>query len=143
MPRKILPRIAEVSAGKKPCTLRIRWQRGGWNTVDLSPVVEKFRIYAPLRRSPALFRRARVGEHGTDILWSDKLDISADTLWRLAQEQTGKAMTADAFRNWRTRKEYTLDEAAVALGISRRMTAYYDHGDKPIPRVVALATQAL
>jgi hypothetical protein len=36
-----------------------------------------------------------------------------------------------------------LDEAAKALGISRRMVAYYDHGEKPIPRVVALAARAL
>jgi hypothetical protein len=143
MPRKLLPRIAGISAGTKPYTLRIRWERGGRNTVDVSLLIEKFRIYAPLRRSAALFRRVRVGDYGTDIVWPNQLDMSADTLWRLAQEQTGKTMTADAFRSWRARKEFTLDDAASALGISRRMAAYYDHGDKPIPRVVALATQAL
>jgi transcriptional regulator with XRE-family HTH domain len=52
-------------------------------------------------------------------------------------------MTAEAFRQWRQQKSYTLDDAAAALGISRRMIAYYDHGDRPVPRVVALATQAL
>ena len=36
-----------------------------------------------------------------------------------------------------------MEQTAVALGISRRMVAYYDHGEKPIPRVVALATLAL
>lgn len=41
------------------------------------------------------------------------------------------------------RKAYTLDEAARALGLSRRMVAYYEKGDRPIPRVVALATRAL
>ena len=69
--------------------------------------------------------------------------MPADTLWRLAQEQSGIMMTAEAFHDWRKRKAYTLDDAAAALGISRRMVAYYDHGDKPIPRVVALATLAL
>jgi transcriptional regulator with XRE-family HTH domain len=69
--------------------------------------------------------------------------MAADTLWRLAQEQSGATMTAEAFRSWRHRKAYTLDEAAKALGISRRMVAYYDQGDKPIPRVVALAARAL
>ncbi|MGA3210058.1 MAG: hypothetical protein ABSD20_02060 [Terriglobales bacterium] len=142
MPKRVLPRIAEVSAGKKPYTLRIQWERGGQNTVDVSSVIEKFSVYSALRRSPALFRRVRVGEYGTDIVWTDKLDMSSDTLWRLAQEQTGRTMTADAFRKWREQREYTLDDAASALGISRRMAAYYDHGDKPIPRVVALATQA-
>ena len=53
---------------------------------------------------------------------------------------SGATMTAEAFRDWRQHKSFTLDEAAEALGISRRMVAYYDRGDRPIPRVVALAT---
>ena len=143
MPKKILPHIVAVAAGTKPHTLLIRWERGGEDTVDVSAMLEKFRVYAPLRQDTALFRRVRVGEHGTDIVWSDELDMAADTLWRLAQEQSGVTMSAQAFRHWRQQKDYTLDDAASALGISRRMAAYYDHGDKPIPRVVALATQAL
>ena len=143
MPKKPLPRIVAVSAGERPNTLRIRWDRGGESLVDVSGLIETFRAYAPLRQSAELFRQVRVGEYGTDIVWSDELDMPADTLWRLAQEQSGATMTAEAFRNWRERKAYTLDEAAAALGISRRMVAYYDHGDKPIPRVVALATRAL
>ena len=143
MPKKILPRLVAVAAGKKPHTLRLRWEHGGADTVDVSALLEKFRVYAPLRRNAALFRRVRVGEHGTDIIWSDALDMSAETLWRLAQEQSGLTMSADDFQQWRHQKALTLDAAASALGISRRMAAYYDHGDKPIPRVVALATQAL
>ena len=143
MPKKPLPRIVTVSVGAQPNTLRIGWDRGGENLVDVSGLIETFRVYAPLRQSPALFRQVRVGEYGTDIVWSNNLDMSADTLWRLAQEQSGATMTAEAFRNWRTRKAYTLAAAAAALGLSRRIVAYYDHGDKPIPRVVALATRAL
>jgi len=52
-------------------------------------------------------------------------------------------MTPDAFRHWRGRKDYSLDEAARALGLSRRMVAYYEKGDRLIPRVVVLATRAL
>jgi hypothetical protein len=143
MPKKILPRIAAVSAGGKPHTLLIRWERGGEDMIDVSALLEKFLVYAPLRQNVALFRRVRVGEHGTDIVWSEELDMSADTLWRLAQEQSGVTMSAEDFQHWRQQKALTLDDAASALGISRRMAAYYDHGDKPIPRVVALATQAL
>lgn len=143
MPKKILPRIVAVSAGKRPHTLRIRWDHGGEHSVDVSALLEKFCVYAPLRQDAALFQRVRVGEHGTDIVWSDELDMSADTLWRLAREQAGVTMSAEDFRQWRQQKALTLDAAASALGISRRMAAYYDHGDKPIPRVVALATQAL
>lgn len=143
MPKKILPRIAAVTADKKPQTLRIRWDKGDESRVDVSGLIAAFRVYEPLRRSQDVFRRVRVGEHGTDIVWSDEIDMSADTLWRLAQEQSGMTMSPDAFRHWRERKAYTLDTAARALGVSRRMVAYYEQGAKPIPRVVALATRAL
>jgi DNA-binding XRE family transcriptional regulator len=143
MPRKILPRIIAVTPDEQPFTLRIRWDRGGESLVDVSGMIETFRAYEPLRRSPALFCEVRAGPHGTDVVWTDEIDMAADTLWRLAQEQAGTTMTADAFRRWRERKAYTLDEAAQALGISRRMVAYYEAGDRPIPRVVALATRAL
>jgi predicted transcriptional regulator len=84
-----------------------------------------------------------VGDLGTDIVWTDEIDMAADTIWRLAQEQTGFTMSADAFRHWRERNALTLDGAAQALGLSRRIIAYYEQGVKPIPRVVALATRAL
>ena len=143
IPKKTLPRILTVTTDKKPLTLRIRWDKGDESLVDVSGLVETFRVYKPLRHSPELFGRVRVGEHGTDIVWSDEIDMSADTLWRLAQEQAGITMSPDAFKHWRERKAYTLDTAARALGLSRRMVAYYEQGAKPIPRVVALATRAL
>jgi len=144
MPKRILPRIVEVAAdNKKPLTLHIRWDSGDESRVDVSGFIETFHVYKPLRRSQALFRRVGVGEHGTDVVWSDKIDMSADTLWRLTREQTGITMSPDAFRHWRERKAYTLDTAARALGVSRRMVAYYEKGERPIPRVVALATRAL
>ena len=143
MPKKPLPRIVTVSAGERPNTLLIGWGHGGESLIDVSGLIETFRAYIPLRQSAELFKQVRVGEYGTDVVWSDELDMPADTLWRLAQEQSGTTITAEAFHNWRERKAYTLDEAAVALGISRRMVAYYDHGEKPSPRVVALATLAL
>lgn len=143
MPKRTLPRITAVSAGERHLALRVRWDRGGESLIDVSGMVERFRVFAPLRRSRKLFRQARVGEYGADIVWTDAIDMSADTLWRLAQEQSGATMTAEAFRQWRKRKAYTLDEAARNLGISRRMVAYYEQGDRPIPRVVALATRGL
>jgi hypothetical protein len=142
MPKKTLPRIVAVTADKKPLTLFIHWDKGKESRVDVSGLVETFRVYEPLRQSPELFGRVRVGEHGTDVVWSDEIDMAADTLWRLAQEQAG-VMSPDAFKQWRERRAYTLDAAARALGLSRRMVAYYEQGAKPIPRVVVLATQAL
>jgi hypothetical protein len=83
----------------------------------------------------------RLGEHGTDVVWTDEIDMAADTLWRLAREQAGETITPADFRHWRQRNAYTLDEAARALGFSRE--PYYEKGDRPIPWVVALATRAL
>ncbi len=142
MPKKNLPRIVAVRADEKPLSLRIRWDTADESRVDVASLIETFHVYEPLRRSPTLFARVRVGEHGTDVVWSDEIDMSADTLWRLAQEQSGQTMSPDAFKRWRERKAYTLDAAARALGVSRRMVAYYEQGAKPIPRVVALATRA-
>jgi DNA-binding transcriptional regulator YiaG len=143
MPRRVLPRIVAVKPGDDPMTLHVHWDKGEENLIDVSGMIQSFRVFAPLRESPALFRRVRVGEHGTDVVWTNEIDMSADTLWRLAQEQSGATMTPDEFRHWRERKAYTLDEAARALGLSRRMVAYYEKGNRPIPRVVALATRGL
>lgn len=143
MPKRTLPRIAGVAPGKAPLTLRVCWQHGGESLVDVSGLVGAFRVYAPLREDRALFRQVRLGEHGTDVTWIDEIDIAADTLWRLAQEQSGETLTAEAFRAWRERKAYTLGGAARALGLSRRMVAYYERGEKPVPRTVTLATRAL
>ena len=143
MPKKTLPRMSAVVADRKPLTLRIQWKEGGESRVDVSGLVNTFRVYEPLRASPDLFRKVQLGEFGTDVVWNDVIDMAADTLWRLAQEQSGATMSSDAFRHWRERKGYTLDGAARALGLSRRMVAYYEQGAKPIPRVVALATRAL
>ena len=151
MPKRTLPRIADVAPGvepkgspdKAPLTLRVHWQHGGESLVDVSGLIGAFRVYAPLREDRALFQRVHVGEHGTDVAWTDEIDMAADTLWRLAREQSGETLTAEAFRAWRERKAYTLDGAARALGLSRRMVAYYEQGEKPIPRTVTLATRAL
>lgn len=89
MPKKTLPRIVAVTAGRKSSTLRIQWDRADESRVGVSGLIESFRVCEPLRRSPELFGGVRVGEHGTDVVWSDEIDMSADTLWRLAQQQAG------------------------------------------------------
>jgi len=93
MPRKALPRIAAVSPGDEPMTLRIRWDNGDESLVDVSGMIESSRVYVPLRQSLELFRQVRVGEHGTDVVWTNEIDMSADTLRWLAQDQAGAAMT--------------------------------------------------
>jgi len=50
-----------------------------------------------------LFGRVQVGDYGTDVCWPDEIDMAADTLWRLAQEQSGLTMSSDAFKHWPSR----------------------------------------
>ncbi len=142
MPKTTLPRIEAVEADED-YKLRVCWAHGVESLVDISGLIDAFRVYAPLRADPTLFEAVRVGEYGTHIVWTDEIDMAATTLWRLAQEQSGATLSAAEFRRWRERQTHTLDTAAKALGVSRRMVAYYDKGEKPIPRTVALATRAL
>ncbi|OAI30073.1 hypothetical protein A1351_23125, partial [Methylosinus sp. R-45379] len=144
MPRKAPPRIVAVKVdSRRPWALRLEWNNGASGRVDVSDHIGAYKLYQPLRQAPELFKSVRLGDLGTDIVWSDEIDMSADTLWRLAQEQAGATMSAGEFKIWRERRAYTLDTAARALGIGRRMISYYEQGEKPIPRVVALATRAL
>ena len=143
MPKKVIPRIETVEAGEEPCTLRIRWNNGEESMVDVSGLIETFRVFTPLRSDRGLFAAVKVGEYGAHIAWNDDMDMAASTLWRLAQEQSGATMTAEAFRRWRESRAFTLETAARALGVSRRMLAYYEQGQKPVPRTIALATRGL
>ncbi|HEX5325659.1 MAG TPA: DUF2442 domain-containing protein [Acetobacteraceae bacterium] len=87
MTKQELPRIAAVEPGSAPLSLRVRWRTGAETVVDVSHVVDTYRVLAPLRDNHDLFGRVRVGEHGTDVVWTEQIDMSADMLWHLASEQ--------------------------------------------------------
>src|SRR3546814_8667818 len=44
-----------------------------------------------------------------------------------------------AFLEWRLRHALSLSKAADALGVSRRMVAYYSNGEKKVPKPILLA----
>jgi helix-turn-helix protein len=94
----------------------------------------KYAVFAPLRQDPELFREAEVGEWGWCVHWSEEMEISADTLWRLTLEQG-----AEWLRAWRTARRMTQAEAARALGVSPRMWRYYEAGSHLLPKTVRLA----
>ena len=133
-------RIAAATAARRSFVLTVAWADESSDAIDLSAPVAHVRGLAPLRK-PGAFQHARVGERGWSVVWPGDIDIGADTLWRMAREQAGEAMPRDAFRNWRARNVLTLEGAAEALGLSRRMIAYYDSGARMIPKTVMLATQ--
>lgn len=105
--------------------------------IDLSTVVAQNNFLLPLNNA-ALFCKAMVGEHGNDVTWGDDLSLSGDNLRAEAIEQCG-GISHERIWNWMYRNGLTLDSASMALGISRRMLAYYRNGEKPIPRHIWLA----
>ena len=68
-----------------------------------------------------------------------ELDLPDLTDW--TRRQT--TLVRGAFAAWRSRMGLTLNAAADALGLSRRMVAYYDSDTYPVPKTVWLATRAL
>jgi transcriptional regulator with XRE-family HTH domain len=66
------------------------------------------------------------------------MQISSDTLWRLALEQ-GAAW----LREWRGDHGMSQTEAAKALGVSPRMWRYYEAGTHLLPKTVRLAALGL
>ena len=114
--------------------LLITWKGDAESVVDVSGHLAEYAVFAPLRRDDALFRTVAVGEWGWCVHWSDDMEISADTLWRLTLEQG-----AEWLRGWRTARRMTQAEAARALGVSPRMWRYYEAGSHLLPKTVRLA----
>ena len=127
------PKIRSIRPDKGR-RLVIGWKGGAESIVDLSGFLVRFPVFAPLRADDALFAAVGVGEWGWNAHWSDDMEISADTLWRLALEQGSSWLRA-----WRTAHQMTQAEAARALGISPRMWRYYEAGSHLLPKTVKLA----
>jgi hypothetical protein len=128
-----IPNIRAVRADEAR-QLVIIWKGGNESIVDVSGHLAKYAVFTPLLRDEELFRRAEVGEWGWCVHWSDDMEISADTLWRLTLEQG-----AEWLRAWRTARRMTQAEAARALGVSPRMWRYYEAGSHLLPKTVRLA----
>lgn len=120
-------------------TVRLRYADGETFEVDLAGIIERHPALARLR-DPKVFATAKRGDHGASVVWAegDELELAADNLRARAVEQLG-GVPHDYIWNWMARHQLTLDAAAEALGVSRRMLAYYRSGAKPVPRTVALA----
>jgi Protein of unknown function (DUF2442)/Helix-turn-helix domain len=129
---KTAPNIRSIRAcGDR--RLVITWKGGAESIVDVSKLLADYAVFRPLR-DDELFRKVTVGEWGWCSHWSDDLEISSDTLWRLALEQGSLWLRA-----WRAAHHMTQAEAASALGVSPRMWRYYEAGSHLLPKTVRLA----
>lgn len=120
-------------------TLEIDWSTGETLTVDVSRLLKRYKLYAPLKDTKR-FARATADDWGHAVTWPGDIDMSADTLYELSREQAGE-WGPEAFNDWMERNELSLNGAADALDMTRRMIAHYRTGSRPIPRVVALACE--
>ncbi len=131
------PNIKAVApaAGK---TVEITWASGKVDRVDLAELIGELAALAKMDDA-ATFSAVAVGEDGWSLIWPNGAEIGTDTLWRLAREQAGEATPIHEFAAWRARNRLSLADAALALGITRRMVSYYEAGRYLIPRMVGLA----
>ena len=135
-----IKRIVAVQAAEAPYTVAVTWEDGKSSRVDLGALLDRTPVFAPLQDA-SLFRHVQVGEDGWEIVWpgSEDLAVDAHHLARLAMEQSGEAMPPETFRAWRAAHGLSLTRAAQVLGLSRRTVAYYESGERIIPKVVRLA----
>jgi hypothetical protein len=132
--------LTKVSA-LTPYGLRLTYADGEVLTVNLQPWIASTKALHPLKNAD-LFVKAKRSLGGRSVDWADganvELDLGADNLRNLAIEQAG-GIGHERIWNWLHETGLTLEQAAQALGISRRMLIYYRDGEKPIPRSVWLA----
>lgn len=119
-------------------TIAVRWLgRDDRHTIDLSKFVAGVKGLRALRDETKV-AKASLGEDGFSVVWPGELDIGADRLFELALEQNGRSDTVE-FLRWRWRHALSLSDVAAALGLSRRMVAYYASGTREVPRTILLA----
>ena len=128
--------IKSITVGT-PCLLSVTFGDSRVMEIDLSPVISRYPVLSPLK-DPAIFALAHVGEFGSGVVWTDDIDLAGDNLRAEATEQGG-GISHERIWDWMYRNGLTLDAAAAALGISRRMVAYYRNGEKTIPKHIWLA----
>ena len=119
-------------------SIGVTWEQGRESLINLEAHIRAFKALAPLRNLEE-FRQVQVGEWGWYIAWPCGVDIASDSLRRLALEQAANIMTPTMIKQWRQGLGLSLTQAAHILGLSRRMVAYYESGEKEIPKYVALA----
>jgi hypothetical protein len=127
-------------------TLRIRFAgERRERELDLTGLMARSVHFAPLMDDHAAFAKARIVEGGLGVAWPirtkwGRLDVSASTLRRIAEEQ--EPMTGADFAQWRSVLGLSLTEAAKVLGVGRRTIMGYLKKDE-LPSVVAIACRAL
>lgn len=129
------PKLQAVAA-VVPYRLHTTWSTGEVLEVDVEPVLRSSTALAKLL-DPQVFAQVHLAPWGQGIEWLDA-ELGADNVYAWAKEQAG-AVSHQMFGTWMYRNGLSLNSAADALGISRRMVSYYRTAQKAIPRAIWLA----
>ncbi len=129
------PKLQSVEA-LKPYCLRTTWSTGESLEVDVGAVLRKTKALKKILE-PDVFATAHLAEWGQGVEWFDA-EFGADNVYAWGKEQAGE-VSHQMFDGWMHRNKLSLNTAAEALGISRRMVSYYRTAQKPIPRAIWLA----
>jgi hypothetical protein len=140
-----MAKVTKVRAAGRG-TLRVRFaEERREREIDLTGLIARSTHLAPLFDNSAVFAKVAIVEDGLGVAWPiqtkwGRLDISASTLRRIAEEQ--QPMTGADFARWRTALGLSLTEAAKLLGVGRRTVMAYLKKDE-LPSIVAIACRAL
>ena len=129
------PKLQAVEA-LAPYRLRTTWSTGEVLDVDVESVLRGIPALSKLLEEK-VFAKAHLGEWGHGVEWFDA-ELGADNVYAWAKEQASE-VSHQMFGTWMHRNSLSLNTAADALGISRRMVSYYRTAQKPIPRSIWLA----
>lgn len=130
-----MPTITAVEAAA-PGQLGLLWSSGQRVDLDLSVWLDDTAL-EPLRQAE-IFDAVQVGDWGHSLTWPGDIEIGADSLW-LESLSVLRRVDARRFLEWRLKHGLSLNQTADALGLSRRMVAYYSSGGHAVPRHVMLA----
>ncbi len=129
------PKLLSVEA-VRPYRLRTQWSTGEDLVVDVESVLRPVPALSAIL-DPNVFGKVHVSEWGGSVEWFDS-EFGADNVYAWAKEQAGE-VSHEMFGSWMHRNSLSLNTAAAALGISRRMVSYYRTAHKAIPRAIWLA----
>ncbi len=139
-----IARVMKVRAtGERSLRVRFAAERRD-HELDMTGLIARSAHFTPLMDAKT-FAKVAIVEDGLGVSWPvqtkwGRLDVSATTLRRIAEEQ--QPMTGADFAKWRTALGLSLTEAAELLGVSRRTIMGYLQKDD-LPPVVAIACRAL
>lgn len=141
MPRNDdIPLIKAVKASTPKPTLRITWDDGQVDRIDMTGPIARLTALAPLE-DKAAFLQVSVDASAMGVEWPCGADFSGTGLRDLADAQ--KPMTPTDFIAWQDRNRLSNKDAAGVIGITTRRVQDYRNGAATIPVSVQTTCKAI